>query len=270
MRSLFTLFLVFSLPWAAFSADLLATWQSADGNLMKVAHRDDSHVRMETRPDNYMLLTGDKIYMVSKDEGEWKVVDMDQMAGLMKLYGGVAASTMQIDDYSTSFQATGRTEKIASYKGTVYLVEVRDENKELIQKDEVVFSKNSDVRRASQAMMAISAKMGDKMGPDISAQLDEAMLQAAENDYGGPLRYGTDMKLVSIEKSPLPDAYFQLPQNAQQVEVPQPPPAQPGQKGGFFGQLMGDSEDAAKDETRSSTVDAVREGVRGALKGLFD
>jgi hypothetical protein len=270
MRSLLTLFLVFSLPWTAFSADLLATWQSADGDLMKVAHRDDSHVRMETQPDSYMLLTGDKIYMVSKDEGKWKVVDMDQMAGLMKMYGGVAAGTIQIDDYSTSFQATGRTEKIASYKGTVYLVEVRDENKELIEKDEVVFSKNSDVKRASQAMMAISAKMGNKMGPDISAQLDKAMLQAAENDYGGALRYGTDMRLINIEKGPLPDAYFQLPQNSQLVEVPQPPPAQSGQKGGFFGQLMGDSEDAAKDETRSSTVDAVREGVRGALKGLFD
>jgi hypothetical protein len=269
MRVLLTLFLVLSLPWTAFAADLLVTWQDGEGNLMKVAHRDDTHIRMDTQPDTYTLLIGDKIYMVTKDEGEWQVVDLDQMSGMMKMFGS-AADTPKIEDYKTSFVKTGRTEKIASYKGTVYVVEVRDGENKLLQKDEIVFSRNSDVRRASRAMMTISTKMASKMGPDLSAEMDKAMEQAAENDYGGTLRYGTDMKLTNIEKGALPDGYFRLPQNAGQADVGQPPAPQSGQKGGFLGQLAGDSESAAKDETRSSTVEEVREGVRGMFNSLFD
>lgn len=269
MRSLFFLLMLTSLPLSSFSADLLVTWQDGEGNLMKLAHRDDTHVRMDMQPDSYMLLTGDKIYMVSKDEGEWQILDMDQVSGMAKMFGA-SAMAPQVDDYEASFVLTGKTEKVASYKGSVYIVEVRDKASKLIQKDEVVFSKHKDVRRASQAMMIIATKMGDKMGAAISADVDEAMQEARENDYGGTLRYGTDMKVVSIEKDALAADYFQLPQNAKQLEVGQPPAAQSAQGGGFFGQLLGDSESAAKDEANESTVEEVRKGVRGLFKNVFE
>lgn len=269
MRILMVLFILFPFSSTAFAADLLVTWQDGQGNLMKVAHRDDTHIRMDNQPDNYTLLRGDKIYMATKDEGEWQVVDLDQMSGMAKMFASKAV-TSQAKDYKATFAKTGKTEKIASYKGTVYVVEVRDEAKKLVQKEEVVFSRNSDVRRASQAMMTIAAKMGDKMGLAYSANMDEAMQEAANKDYGGTLRYGSDMKVVSIEKGSLPAGYFDLPQNANQLDVGQAPASQSGKKSGFFDQLMGDSESAAKDETRNSTVDEVREGVRGAFKNLFD
>ena len=269
MRRFMLMFLFLFLPLNLIAADLLVTWKDGQGNLMKLAHRDDTQVRMDTQPDSYMLLTGDKIYMASKNDGEWQVVDMDQIAGMAKMFGSAAVSQQDVD-YKVAFAKTGKTENIAGYKGTVYIVEVRDGTNKLVQKEEVVFSKDNDVRLASQAMMVIAAKMGSKMGAAITRDMDEAMQEARENDYGGTLRYGTDMKVVSIEKGPLPDSYFQLPQGAEQMEISQPPASQGGQGGGFFDQLRGDSESAAKDETRDSTVEEVRKGVRGLFKNIFE
>lgn len=268
MRFACLLLFVLLLPVTAFATDILATWQDGQGNLLKVAHRDDSHVRMDTQPDSYMLLQDDKVYIVTKDEGEWQVVDMDQMSGMMTMLGKDTVSS--VDSYNTTIKKTGRTEKIASYKGTVYLVEVRDANQQLVDKAEVVFSGHSDVRRASQAMTTLSMKMAGKMGEGVSREMNAAMRQAEDHNYGGVLRYSADMTLVNIEKGALPADYFLLPQNAGQIDVGSQPAAQPQKKSGFLGALLGDSESAAKEETRSSTVEEVREGVRGVFNNLFD
>ena len=260
--------LLLLLPATAFAADILATWQDGQGNLMKVAHRDDSHIRMDTQPDSYMLLSEDKVYIVTKDEGEWQVVDLDQMSGMMAMLGKDATPTA--GSYSSTIKKTSRTEKIASYKGTVYLVEVRDANQQLVDKAEVVFSGNSDVKRASQAMTTLSMKMAGKMGGGVSREMSAAMRQADDHNYGGVLRYGADMMLVNMEKGALPADYFMLPQNADQIDVGSQPAVQSQKKGGFLGTLLGDSESAAKEETRSGTVEEVREGVRGMLNNLFD
>ncbi|MDH3997803.1 MAG: hypothetical protein OET90_03085 [Desulfuromonadales bacterium] len=270
MRFFLTLLLLFTFVSPAFSGDMLITWQTADGHKMKVAHRDDNHVRMQTTPDAYTLLTGDKIYMVSKSDDGWQVMDYDQMAGLAAQFGGSQA-VAEIGDYKAKYKKTGKTEKIAGYKGTVYQVTVRDGSGKVVQDDQVVFSKSGDVKRASKAMMLIAAKMGDKMGAAFSQSMDEAMQQAQNNSYGGALRYGKDMKVVSIDKKSLPGDYFKLPQNAKQVEMPQQAPSQQQKKsGGFFGDVFGDSKEAAKDEAHDSTVDEVREGVRKAFGSLFD
>ncbi len=268
MRFVFLLFLVLLLPVSSLAADILATWQDGQGNLLKVAHRDDTHIRMDTQPDSYMLLSGDKVYIVTRDEGEWQVVDLDQMSGMMAMLGKDAAPA--VADYNTSMKKTGRTEKIASYKGTVYVVEVRDASQQLVDKAEIVFSGNNDVKRASQAMTTLSAEMAGKMGGGVSQEMSAAMRQAEDHNYGGVLRYGADMTLVNLEKGALPADYFQLPQGAGQIDVGGQPATQTQKKGGFLGTLLGDSESAAKDETRSSTVEEVREGVRGMFNNLFD
>jgi len=267
MRIPLILLIVFILPGTALSADLLITWQDAQGNQTKVAHRDDYQIRMDSQPDSYTLLLNEKIYVATKDEGEWRVLDLDQMPEMMKGFGANTAS-FDPDDYKATYKTTGKTEKIASYKGSVYVVEVRDKSNKLLQKDEVVFSTHKDVRRASRAMLTIATKMGSKMGSGISAGMDKAIQQAEDHDYGGTLRFGKDMKIVNIEKTSLPEDYFKLP--ADSANINQPAPAQSAKKGGFFGQLMGDSEGAAKDETRASTVEEVREGVRGVFKNLFE
>lgn len=267
MRISLILMMIFVLPGTALSADLLITWQDAQGNQIKVAHRDDYQIRMDSQPDSFTLLQNDKVYVATKDEGEWRIIDLDQMPEMMKGFGAGSAS-FDPEDYQATYKTTGKTEKIASYKGAVYIVEVRDQSNKLLQKDEVVFSKHKDVRRASRAMLTIATRMGSKLGSGISAGMDKAIQQAEDNDYGGTLRFGKDMKIVNIEKKTLPADYFKLPVDP--ANINQPSSAQPEKKGGFFGQLMGDSEDAAKDETRASTVEEVREGVRGVFKNLFD
>ena len=72
------------------AADIAATYQYSDGQTMTISVRDSSNVRMDTTPESYMLLKGEKIYILSKDEaGNWSAMDLDQMKGMAGMMGGL-------------------------------------------------------------------------------------------------------------------------------------------------------------------------------------
>ena len=68
--------LLFVCTGSTWAGDIVATWKYTDGSTMKLSARDDQHIRMDTAPDSYTLLTGSKVYMVQKDDEGWQATDM--------------------------------------------------------------------------------------------------------------------------------------------------------------------------------------------------
>jgi len=272
--------LLFVFAGSAWAKDIVATWKYSDGSTVKLSARDDRHVRMDTAPDSYTLLTGSKVYMVQKDDDGWQATDMAKMASMMGGMGGAFGQkkTANIEDYKTSYKYTGKKETIAGYKGKVYRVEVRDGAGKLVSSDELVLSKSKDIRRVNLAMVQISSKMTSMAMPGMAKSADAAKKQA--DKYGSVLRYGKDMTLTSVKKASLKSAYFELPKGTTQREVKAPKQAPQkttaaanektaDKKGGFFGDLFKSSEGAAKDQTKTNTTGEVKEGVNKLFNKFF-
>jgi len=258
----------------AVAGDLVSTWKEVDGGTMTLAVRDTAHIRMDSTPDNYMLLSGKKVYVVVRENGRWTAMDMDQMSGIMKMFGDGSATAPS--HTKTTYTDTGRIETIAGYTGNVYTAETRDAAGKTVDKGEVVFSKAVDIVRINEAWMSFASAMARIAGPELSKQLDSAARQAYQSGYGGILRVDNDLKLVSVKKSAIDDAYFKLPDGAVTSGVPKGP--EEDVSGGESSNAVSDAaKDTAKDiggaaadEAKSATVDEVREEVRGFFNKIFD
>ncbi len=264
MRILLSVMMLLLLPIQAFAGDITSVFKNADGSTFSISVRDLQHVRMDTAPDAYSLLSGEKLYMVSRDEdGQWSAMDMDQMAGMMGMIGG---GTQDSSSYDSKYVNTGRTERIAGYTGKVYEVEVT-ENGKLVSRDEVVLSSHGDIERVSKGWMAIVKQMSSIMSLDMAEVIDES----ESHGYGGVLRYGDDMILQSVSKTSLSASYFALPAGTQQVDIQAPPQQNPSQQQGST--LENDADDvgdAVRDEAKQSTIDEARQGVRDVFNSIFD
>jgi ribosomal protein L21E len=265
-------------PCSALAGDVVATWVHKDGSTMKLSIRDSDHIRMDIQPDSYMLLSGSKFYQIKKSEGQWTAMDMDEMSEMMKKFG--KQDSGQINTFKATYKYTGRKEKIAGYKGKVYLVEIND-GAGYKQKDEVVFCTHSDIKKVNKAWMIIASRMGKMMGQGMAQAIEQSTKEAEKAGYGGILRSGSELKLQSLEKKSFSPAWYELPEGVKMVNMrglssapPQVKSSSTGQnskkKGGFAGELTKDSENAFKDESKDQTVQKVREGVRSLFKKVFE
>jgi hypothetical protein len=275
-RIAIALCLLLLMPLSAWSQDIVATWQNQGGNPMKLAMRDQNHIRMDTGKNNYMLLSGQKVYMVSRQGAQWNVMDMDQLSGMMQRFGAQAGTTSkQTNQYSSSFRNTGRTETIAGYKGKVYIAETKDASGRVVNSSEVVLSKNRDIERINKAWMTMALRMGSIIGGQTSRDIEAASKKAEKSGSGGILRIGK-MKLTKVEKPTLSAAYFELPAGAKMTNMT----ASPNMNGANSGQgQTGNSNfatdlgkkagNAAQEEVQQDTVDQVKKGVGSLFKKLF-
>ncbi len=295
MRYILTILLLFFASTAVAATDIVATYKYSDGNMITLVTRDSQHVRMETSPTSYMLLKDDKVYSVSRDDdGQWMVMDMEQMKGLtsgggfMSMFGGQAAEPKE---YTAKYEKTGQKEKIAGYTGIVYNVEMM-ENGKLVRRDEVVLCSHSDVKKVNQAWAAMSARMGDSMGEEMSKSIEQATKEAQKAGYGGMLRYGDEMKLSSLQKKTLNADYYQLPAGAKsvgmgkmpggQTRMSVPEPEQPrdlpqsGQESQALEPVdyeLDKAEEPAppvKEEPAADKEDELQKSVKGLLDSLFN
>jgi hypothetical protein len=275
-RIIVALCLLLLMPLSAWSDDIVATWQNGDGNPMKLAMRDENHIRMDMGTDSYMLLSGQKVYTVSRQDSQWNVMDMGQLASAMKRYGTLPAAMNQKENhYQTDFRRTGRTETIAGYKGSVYVVETKDASGRVINSGEVVFSKNKDIKRINKAWLVLASRARDMIGLKAPKDVAAATQKAEKSGYGGALRID-DLKLVKVEKPTLSASYFELPAGAKMKDVM----AAPATNGAKSDQGQSDNSNyatdlgkkagnAAQEEVQQDTVDQVKKGVGDLFKKLF-
>lgn len=275
MKHIITSLLVLVLaPFTAWSGDIVATWNHKDDVTMELATRDENHIRMNISADNYVLVAGQKVYMVTKSDGQWNVMDMDQLSGLASAFGASSTQTdNKTDSYKTSIKKAGRSETVAGYKGSVYVITTKDEKGKTVDTTEAVFSKHKDIKKINDAWQAIAIRMGNILGQDTSEAVDKASKEAEISGYGGMLRIG-EMKLSKVDKPNLEASYYDLPKGAKMVDIGSIKSGDDGagssEEGSDFGKEMGDAaEDAAKDAVKKNTVDEIKKGVGGMFKKLF-
>lgn len=266
MKRLILVLLLMGWPLTAAADDMVTRWVHNDGSIMTLAMRDSEHIRLDAGPDSYMLLSGRKVYMVTREDGKWRALDMDDMSAMMKMFGGQAAG--RIDKSSVSWKNTGRTETVAGYTGTIFQAAVRESSGKLLRQTEVVLCRHEDIVRAGEAWMAFASGISQLMGPEMSRNMEEAVQQANSSGFGGILRCGNDMKLASLQKQSLGSGYFTLPEGTEPVSAGFP-------LGSEANQLESDAVtdtaagNAAVDEAESPTADSVRKGVKNMFNKLF-
>ena len=246
------------LPGSALAAsDIVATYKYSDGNMITLVTRDKDHVRMDTSPTSYMLLSGGKVYSVNCEDGQCQAMDMGAMmnGSLGSMFGGGNDET----DYEVRYEKTGRTETLAGYKGTVYEA-VTFENGKVVSRDEMVLSTHSNIKKLTEGWIAMAEVMTRSMGDSFEDSLDEARKMG----YGGVLRVGNEMRLHNLSVKNLSSSYYKLPSSTQQVQ-PQQMPQQSGNDMGL--------EDDAKDigyDAKDATKEEIKGGIRDAISDLFN
>jgi hypothetical protein len=215
---------------------------------------------MEAGPEGYILVSGDKAYMVNRSKGKWKAFDMDEMSGMMKMFGqgGTTAETME--NYRPHFEPTGRKETIAGYKGEVYRVTYEDSSGRK-QEQEMVLSDHPDVKKLNRAWISLASRMGQMTGRDVAEALEQATRESWEKGYGGMLRSGDDMVLEKIEKPSLKASHYRLPEGVEMVHMSN---METGEED-FVSETSRELEEEAKREAK----DSAKRGMKRALRSLW-
>ncbi len=264
-------------------ADLVGTWKTDKNDSFKISFRDKNHIRMQAEPDAYILVSGDKVYMVNRTKGEWKAFDMDEMSGMMKMFGKGNANAKAIEDHKPHFEPTGRKETIAGYEGEVYRVTYTDSSGRT-QEQEMVLSDHPDVKKLNQAWVSLASRMAQMTGRDTAEALERATQEAREKGYGGMLRSGDDMILEKLEKLSMKASYYQLPEGAELVHMSDMGKGGSHHAGtgsysgvsGSSGVQEGDEEDFVsetanelKDEAKQEGKDSAKRNLKKAIRGLW-
>lgn len=261
MRRFILLFcLVLAWPAAVLAAsDIVATYQYTDGTMVTLCTRDAQHVRMDTSPTAYTLLSGGKVYSVNCDSGQCQVYDLGAMSsglasGMTSMFGGGSEP-----DYEVRYEKTGKTETVAGYKGAVYNAVVLEDGK-AVRRDEMVLSTHSNIKKVTDAWMAMADALTQSMGQSFRDSLNEAKKMG----YGGILRYGDEMRLAKLSVRNLDAGYYKLPADARQAQVQQPTQSRDDDMG-----LDDDAKEIGVD-AKEATKDEIKSGIRDAIGGLFN
>ena len=120
-KFLFSLCLILAMPVSAVAAsDIIATYTYSDGTMVTLCTRDSQHVRMDTSPTTYTLLSNGKVYSVTCEDGQCNAMDMGAMAGMASGLSSMFGGGSDPDNYEVRYEKTGKTETVAGYKGTIY------------------------------------------------------------------------------------------------------------------------------------------------------
>lgn len=192
-------------------ADITATYKVRNGGDMQISYRDDQHVRLNVPGGGYALLTGEKVYMVSQEKGQWIATDLEQMKAMMaNMPMGSANNAGEKSDADFSFVDTGKQESIAGYTGTVYEIKDRTNGKTY----EAVLSDHKDIATLYRGMLQVARQMVSNMG--VGKGMPE--LPAGR---GGLLRQDNQFVLTGVDKADKGEDYYQLPKGVKMRDLSQ-------------------------------------------------
>lgn len=207
MRYLITVLLA-CLPLSLW-AEVTGVYEIADGQTIELSYKDSEHMRMSMPGGQFMLVNGDKTYMVRQQEGQWVAMDMAAMGKMMeqmRQQSGQQSPQEQQGGSDVEFRDTGRTETIAGYEGDVYEVTSDGET------TEIVLSDHEDIAALSRGWVEFTGKMTKQMGA-MKDQMEEDLLSQSDiEERGGMLRVGDDMRVKSISTESKGSDYFELPE----------------------------------------------------------
>ena len=181
---------------------------TSDGKLMKFEYRGDNKMRISMPgQDSYMLHTDGRMYVVSEQNGQLMVIDINQAMGM---FGSMAdsATPSSVQGELLSFKPAGRTEEVAGITGQVYEVHFVDaDGKE--RRSDMVLSTDKRAKEFRDAMFAMAgtassaASVSEKPATDLQSRLKSEKL--------GVLRFGEEMTVTAISDRTIDNSRFVLP-----------------------------------------------------------
>jgi len=175
-------------------------------SMQTIQYRDQQHVRLEMRDGRSgrlatMIRRGDKVYAVAPD-GE--VIEMTgEMGGMMGALGGmVGGGSDRRDTAGMQFRDTGRSERVAGYRGEVYRYTGNGET------HEVVLTKDRNLAEVFQAWIEMNKLITRRSTSDRTL---EQIQQNTPQRHTGLLRMDRTMVLVSVGRGSLRSDVFDLP-----------------------------------------------------------
>jgi hypothetical protein len=207
MRYVMTVVLAL-LPFSLW-AEVSGVYEIEGGQTMELSYKDGDHMRMSMPGGQFMLVNGDKTYMVRQQKSQWVAMDMaamGQMMQQMRQQSGQQAPQGQQGSSDATFRDTGRTETIAGYEGTVYEVTANGET------TEIVLSDHEDIVALSRGWVQFTGKMTKQMGAMNKQMQDDLLSQRDIEERGGILRVGNDMRVKSVSTENKGSDYYELPE----------------------------------------------------------
>lgn len=190
------------LPLVAMAAGT-ATIKADNGKIVKASWLNPETVRVDrnSKP-GYMLLRDGRVYSVTQDNGQPRVIDMSGMIkGLVSMAEGSSNKKFALPEI-TSMKDTGKSETVAGIKGEVYKVTATTNGK--TQTREIVLTDNPTAVELTHVYVhTINSIAGQNMGSKFLNQLPEGRR--------GILRMGHDFTIESISGNAPSADLFKLP-----------------------------------------------------------
>lgn len=191
-------------------ADITAVYAMAGSDPLRVEYRDAANFRVGTDADNYQLMLDGRLYAVAQGQ----VFDVDKMSRQIRAVGadtflagllGDATSDVPTD---LTVRPLGRQETVAGYRGEVYEALARTSNGE--QRAELVVTDNADLKAVQDALLKVAKDAVAAVGA-TSSPYAKPLEQVKQLRLGGLLRYGEELRLVSLDRTPIPAGRIELP-----------------------------------------------------------
>lgn len=200
------LLMAVSLPALADGQAVIQAASPDDGSQasMDVSWAGDSmRLDFPEQQEGYMLLQGDKGYMITRAEGQKIIMDLGMLKELAEGMTGEQANTAAARSLD-SLEATGETETVAGIEGEVYSIEWTD-NGGTSHAETIVLSDNVQARELLDAFHSYQKSLMGEPDP---------IAQALEERGMGMLRQGDSFLIVSISDASPDTSRFKLPEDA--------------------------------------------------------
>ncbi len=187
----------------------------------KIQYKDDKHIKISMGPDGSMMIIGEKSYMVSTEDGQTTVMDMDEMRAMLGGMGGGMKQRAQAakDDLNMKVIKKGKKRTVAGIKGQVWTIQFKEDG-ETEQVDVVVTDDKRVVKAMSAYGKAISrmAMSEEESDDEFLSMMQIApghvMIASAEDEEGNKF------ELQSFSEKSIAASTFVLPANAQKQQMP--------------------------------------------------
>ncbi|MCC6530718.1 MAG: hypothetical protein IT471_10700 [Pseudomonadales bacterium] len=192
------------------AADITAVYAMAGGEQLRVEYRDAANFRIGTDSRNHQLMLDGRLYAVAQGQ----VIDVDKMSRQIKAVGaetflaGVLGNATADVPTDVSMRPLGRKETVAGQTGEVYEAVARTANGE--QRADLVVTRNPDLTAVQNALLKVAKEAVAAVGAESSAYT-RPLQQVEQQRLGGLLRYGKQLKLVSLDRAPIPDGRIAMP-----------------------------------------------------------
>lgn len=192
-----------------------AVIQGAASNESISLEYEAGKIRLEGGPGmaaaGYMLVDEGRAYAVSLEGGQPRVIDMAVMGKMMGVMAGMGGQQLSISDLVgeiIDLMPLNRTETLAGISGQLYSLKYKTGQGQ-VRSDELVLSSDPRALELTRALLQLERSMAQMVGQTAAP---DAVVEALQlGSAQGILRFGNDMRLVSLSDASPDASRFQLP-----------------------------------------------------------